>query len=65
MRGLEGMIWKDVFQTFGGRKHGTNSHEIPVCDLSKDALRRAEAIQLNESVLFSLRSQSDVRLTVP
>ena len=49
-------------QASGGRRHGTNNHDIPVCDLAKDATQRADAIKLEESELFSLRLQGDVRL---
>jgi len=60
--GLEGATWGSIMLATGGRNGGTNSHHISVKDLSKDARNRADAINLKESELFSLRIQAKVRL---
>jgi len=62
LHGFEQMIWTNIMQASGGRRHGTNNHDIPVSELTRDAIRRAETISLEESELFSLRLQGDVRL---
>jgi hypothetical protein len=53
LRGCEELI---------GKKHGTNSHYIPISTLSKEAIRRAKGINLDEDELFSLRLQNMVRM---
>ena len=60
--GFEYMTWIDILKANGGRRRGTNNHEIPISELSRDAVQRAEDIKLQESELFSLRLQGDVRL---
>ena len=62
LRGYEGMTWGKVMQASGGRLHGTNSHHIPVNELSKEAMQRLAYISLEEGELFSLRLQGAVRL---
>jgi len=62
LSGMEGLYWKDIIKSSGGRKHGTNSHPIKIADLTVEARKRAEKIKLYESELFSLRLQGDVRL---
>ena len=62
LRGYEGMTWGNVMQASGGRRHGTNSHHIPVNELSKEAMQRLAYINLEEGELFSLRLQGAVRL---
>ena len=60
--GIEGQRWGEIECACGGRSHGTNSHNIPITDMSKDAQKRANSIGLNETELFSLRLQGVVRL---
>ena len=62
MRGLEFLRWSEILHASGGKSHGTNSHSIAVKFLSDDAKARAESISLNESEMFSLRLQGQVRL---
>jgi hypothetical protein len=62
IRGIGGLTWSEIIQASGGRSHGTNSHYIRIEELSADARRRANEIDLNEDGLFSLRLQGDVRL---
>ena len=62
LRGCEELLWSAVVQASGGKKHGTNSHYMPISALSKEAIRRARSINLDEDELFSLRLQNTVRL---
>jgi hypothetical protein len=62
LQAVEKQKWKDVIQASGGRAHGTNSHLVRIVDLSAEAKKRAAYLELNESELFSLRLQGDVRL---
>ena len=60
-RGYEGMTWGKVMQATGGRRHGTNSHLIPVNELSKMPCKIG-ICNLEEGELFSLRMQGTVKL---
>ena len=62
LRGFEGLTWGCVMQTSGGRTRGTNSHYIPINELSKNAVKRMSDIGIEEHELFSMRLQSTVRL---
>lgn len=59
---LEHMSWGEIIQTYGGKKRGTNSHFIPVCDLCTGAQKRLRELQIEEDSIFSLRLQGKHRL---
>ena len=62
LKGKEGQLWKEIIAQSGGRSRGTNSHHIKIAELTNEAQRRARYINLNESELFSMRFEGDVRL---
>lgn len=56
LRNLETMSWHQIKTAAGGKTSGTNSHNIPIERLSKNARERLEAIQQDDiDDLFSLR----------
>lgn len=56
LKNLETMTWQEIFDASGGRSHGNNNHEIPICDLIAPARRRLKDLYLNDiSHIFSLR----------
>ena len=60
---IEGMTWQEVQSASGGRKHGTNSHFIPVESLGTEAQKRLISLKLDEEDrLFSLRLDGTKRL---
>lgn len=58
------MKWQEIQSASGGKKagNGTNSHFIPVGDLSKDAQKRLEELHIQVDELFSLRLTGKRRL---
>lgn len=63
LKGFEGIKWKDIISTSGGRKNGNNHHSIDFSDMIKEAQDRAEEIRIAEyGQLFSLRLAGKVRL---
>ena len=62
LKSKEGLLWKEIMAQSGGRSSGTNSHHIKIAKFSSEAQRRAKYINLNESELFSMRFEGDVRL---
>ncbi len=62
LHGFSGLKWAEIVQASGGRCHGTNNHYISILDLSPEAKRRANDLNIEEDELFSLRLQGDVRL---
>jgi hypothetical protein len=62
LRALEYLEWGKIFQASGGKSQGTNSHFIPLSSLSREAIRRADSINLFEGELFSLRMGAKARL---
>ena len=55
LKARESTTWGDLLTQNGGRKRGTNSHNIPMNDLIKEARQRATEIGLVEDGLLSLR----------
>lgn len=49
------MTWGALLTQSGGRKHGTNSHHIPMHKLIKEAQGRATELGIYEDELLSLR----------
>lgn len=58
----EGMTWKEIMQSSGGRKNGTNSHFISMNDICSKAQKRAHELYLDIDEIFSLRLGSRKRL---
>jgi hypothetical protein len=54
--------WKDIIGQSGGRAQGTNSHYVSISELPRKVQRRASEIRLEESELFSMRLEGEVRL---
>lgn len=60
---LESMSWNEILLPAGGRSQGTNNHMVKVSGLSKRAIDRLRAIQLDDlDELFSLRLQGKQRI---
>lgn len=60
----EGMTWAEIQAAAGGKSagHGTNNHFENISDLSAEAQKRANEINLMEDQLFSLRLTAKSRL---
>lgn len=59
----EKMTWAEIKAQAGGRRVGTNSHSLDVCDFCGDAKRRLEEMGLDDcDVLFSLRLANAMRI---
>ena len=57
------MTWQEIEQQSGGRSKGTNSHPIPVDQLTKEARDRLLELQIDDvDELFSLRLEGKVRV---
>lgn len=60
---FEGMTWYEIESASGGKKNGTNSHDILINDIIKDAQKRLGDLHLdNEDVIFSLRINGTLRI---
>lgn len=55
LKARESTTWGELLTQTGGRRHGTNSHNIPMSDMIKEAQLRATSIGLVEDGLLSLR----------
>jgi hypothetical protein len=63
LEALERMTWAQIKAQAGGRRAGTNSHSLDVCDFCHDARKRLEEIGLDDcDNLFSLRLNNKLRL---
>ena len=63
LRLLESMTWAAIQVASGGRRRGTNSHDVKVADLSKRARDRLKEIgQEDIADLFSLRLTGTKRI---
>lgn len=51
----ESTAWSTILTQNGGRRNGTNSHNIPIGELIKEAQERATELNLDTDVLLSLR----------
>lgn len=57
------MTWAEIEQQAGGRRHGTNSHELSVADdLCKEAKTRLRDLDIEADTVFSLRLQGTHRI---
>lgn len=57
------MTWAQLMQAAGGKKHGTNSHFVPLNNLSSDARSRLLEIgQGDVDGIFSLRLTGTKRI---
>lgn len=60
---IETMTWQDIKSASGGRTNGTNSHSIPVDQLSKEAQARLTELKLDDQdAIFSLRLTGTLRI---
>ncbi|MCF7979669.1 MAG: hypothetical protein K9L82_17005 [Chromatiaceae bacterium] len=60
---LESMTWAQLRSASGGRSYGTNHHAIPIGDLSREAQKRLEQLNLDDiDELWSLRLAGTVRV---
>lgn len=60
---IESMTWQQLKSAAGGRNGGTNSHSIPVENLSPDAQRRLSELKLDDQdAVFSLRLTGKLRV---
>lgn len=63
LRDREGMTWAEIEQEVGGRKSGTNSHNVAVAtDLIREAQQRLDELGHLADSLFSLRLQGTQRI---
>lgn len=63
LKNYETMTWQEIYDASGGRSHGNNNHEVPICDLSSAARRRLKGLKLDDiSSLFSLRLTGQQRI---
>lgn len=58
----ETMLWRDIFTQNGGRKGGTNSHNIQVSDMARSAQARITELNLDVDELFSMRISGLIRV---
>lgn len=59
---FERMTWAEIQNASSGRTYGTNNHNVKICDMTKEAQKRARKINLNVDELFSLRLDGKTRL---
>lgn len=63
LQNFETMTWADVQAASGGRSHGSNSHFVPVENLSKNAKARLDELKQDDvDELFSLRLSGKERV---
>lgn len=63
LKNYETMTWQEIYDASGGRSHGNNNHDIPICDLIPQARRRLKELNLDDiSSLFSLRLTGQQRI---
>lgn len=56
------MTWAEILTASGGRSSGTNSHEVPVANLTREARSRLDTLGILTDTLFSLRLQGTHRV---
>lgn len=63
LKNFETMTWQEIFDASGGRKHGNNSHGIPIKSLTAAARKRLKELKLDDyESLFSLRLTGTQRI---
>jgi hypothetical protein len=62
LKNRELSTWGDIIGQSGGRRQGTNNHYVSISELPRRVQKRADAIRLEESELFSMRLEGEVRL---
>jgi hypothetical protein len=55
LKSRENMLWKGLMTQSGGRKSGTNSHNIPIHNLIKEARDRITELNIDADELMSVR----------
>ena len=62
---LERMTWQEIVSASGGKKQGSNSHFIPISDISRKFKKKLDALRYISKdlrTLFSLRLKGKLRL---
>jgi len=60
---IETMTWREIKSASGGKANGTNSHSIPVDQLSKEAQARLTELKLDDQdSIFSMRLTGTLRI---
>lgn len=64
LAGFETMAWREILSASGGKRegNGTNSHPIPVPNLSPGAQGRLNDLRIKAESVFSLRLEACVRI---
>lgn len=63
LKDYEGMTWKEIIETSGGRTNGNNNHFENISDLILEAQKRWKNLKLDEyDRIFSLRLTGKQRL---
>ena len=62
LQDFESMTWAAILEQSGGRTRGTNSHEVPVSNLCKEARKRLRGMGYEVDSIFSLRLKGLVRI---
>lgn len=63
LKSYETMTWNEILAQNGGKTHGTNSHPIPISNLTKEAQERLAELRLDDmDDIFSLRVTSKTRI---
>ena len=62
LQNFESMTWAAIFEQSGGRSRGTNSHEVPVSKLGREAQKRLRSMGYEVDSIFSLRLKGLVRI---